>query len=63
MEHGAAPKTKGENLGGANRREERTNLPEHLALESIMAERCGLSPMGRTLSHTKYGPSKMIGQR
>ena len=40
QEHGAAWKTNWENSGGANRREETTNLPESLALEFILAERC-----------------------
>ena len=39
-ECGATLKTNQEDLGGANRREEITNLPESLALESILAERC-----------------------
>ena len=38
-ERGAALKTNMENLGGANRREEMTNLPGSLVLESILAER------------------------
>ena len=39
-EHGTALKTNREDLGGANRREERTNLSGSLVLESILAERC-----------------------
>ena len=37
--HSAALKANRENLGGASRREEMTNLPESLVLESILAER------------------------
>ena len=37
-ESGAALKTKGENLGGASKREEMTNHPDSLVLESNVAE-------------------------
>ena len=40
--------------------EETTNIPGFLALESILAERC---EPHQELSQTKYGPSKMTGQR
>lgn len=40
MGPGEALKINREDLGGANRREEMTNLPESLAPESILAERC-----------------------
>ena len=39
-EHGAALKTNRENLGGAHRKEETTNFPGSLALESALAQRC-----------------------
>ena len=39
-EQGAAPKTNWEDLGGASRGKEMTNVPESLVLESILAKRC-----------------------
>ena len=38
--HCAAMKINWRNLGEAKKREETTNLPESLVLESILAERC-----------------------
>ena len=38
--HGAELKTNWENLGGTSGREEKSNLPESLVVESILAERC-----------------------
>ena len=60
-DRGAALKTNWEDLGGASRREETTNCPGSLALESILAER--RAPPKRTLSQTKYRPSKTNVQR
>ena len=37
-EHGASMKTKWEDSGGTNRREEMINFPGSLALETILAE-------------------------
>ena len=39
-EHATALKTNLQDLGGANRREETTNLPGFLLLESVFMERC-----------------------
>lgn len=36
----AALRTNGEDVGGAHKWEETTNLPGSLALKSILAERC-----------------------
>ena len=46
-EGGASPKTKQKDLGGAHRREEMTNFPGSLALETILTER---------LLHHQEGP-------
>ena len=61
-------KTNWKNLGRAERRKEMpahnmsSNLPETFTLESILAERWSVPP-GSTLSQTKYGQSKVTGQR
>ena len=61
-------KTNWQNLGGATSREEMPahnmscHLPEHLTLESILAERC-MSPQEGTLVRPNMDTGKMTGQK
>ena len=50
-EQGAALKANREDLGGAHRREEMTNLPESLALKPILVEKCA-----HVRAHHQEGP-------
>ena len=59
-EYGDALKTNQEDLGGAHRREESTNLPGSLMRNLSWLRDAHTT---RTLSQTKHGPIKMTGQR